>query len=171
MKTLEKKFNIQKSEYQGKKNYEGNQLKKILDNIPIIQEIVPKEFHPLIDAFSALKELKMATYGQRLNYCSPRPAPYYRNVVKNVERKWNKINEQFKTSLTPKIHAIIDHIPDYIEEKGIALGKTSDQLIEATHQQHNKLFNRSGYFVKVLNSPAHKSRLEKGVHHYNSYHV
>ena len=75
------------------------------------------------------------------------------------------------TSLTPKIHAIVDHIPDYIEEKGIALGKTSDQLIEATHQQHNKLFNRSGYFVKVLNSPAHKSRLEKGVHHYNSYHV
>ena len=102
MKTLEKKFNIKKSEYQGKKNYEGNQLKKILDNIPIIQEIVPKEFHPLVDAFSALKELKMATYGQRLNYCSPRPAPYYRNVVKNVERKWNKINEQFKQAWLQK---------------------------------------------------------------------
>ena len=109
-------------------------LNHILDNIPIIQDTVPHEFHPLVDAFSALKELRMATYGQRLNYCSPRPAPYYRNVVKNVERKWDDVHEKFGTSLTPKIHVIIDHIPDYIEEKGISLGKTSDQLIEATKQ-------------------------------------
>ena len=95
------------------------QIKKILDNIPIIQATVPHEFHPLVDAFSALKELRMATYGQRLNYCSPRPAPYYRNVVKNVERKWDDVHEKFGTSLTPKIHVIMDHIPDYIEEKGL----------------------------------------------------
>ena len=113
----------------------------------------------------------MATYGQRLTYCSPRPAPYHRSVVQNVQRKWDNVHEPFGTSITPKVHAIVDHIPDYIEENGIALGKTSDQLIESTHQQHNRLFTRSKYFVKVLNSPAHKSRLEKGVHHYNTYNV
>ena len=52
MKFLENKLNIKKSEYQGRVNYEGNQVKKILDNIPIIQETAPPPFHPLVDAFS-----------------------------------------------------------------------------------------------------------------------
>lgn len=80
-------------------NRKGNQIRKILDNIPIILETVPQEFHPLVDAFSALRELRMATYGQRLTYCSPRPAPYYRNVVKNLERKWNTINQSLLCSI------------------------------------------------------------------------
>ena len=63
------------------------------------------------------------------------------------------------------------HIPEFIEKKKLALGKTSDQLIENTHQHTNKIFSRSSYYVKNVNSPAHKSKLERGLAQYNSYNV
>ena len=62
-------------------------------------------------------------------------------------------------------------MPEYIEENDLSLGRTSDQLIESSHQHTNKLFNRSKYYVKDVSSPAHKKGLRKGVNHYNSYNV
>ena len=81
------------------------------------------------------------------------------------------MKEKYKVGFTNKSHVICAHVPEYVEEKGVSLGRTSDQLIEQTHQHTNKLFNRSHYYVKNLNSQAHKDRLEKGLNHYNSYNV
>ena len=67
------------------------------------------------------------------------------------------------------LHPSLSHVADYIEEKGLPLGRTSDQLIENTHCQTNRIFNRSHYYVKNLNSPAHKKKLGQGLNHYNSY--
>ena len=53
----------------------------------------------------------------------------------------------------------IAHIPQYIEKKQIAFGKTSDQLIEQTHQQTSKVFSRSNYFVKRLDSPSSQRKI------------
>ena len=77
---------------------------------------------------------------------------------------------KYKITVPNKAH-ISAHIPQYIEKKKIALGKTSDNLIEQTHQQTNKVFSRSNYFVKRLDSPAHKEKLGKGVQRYNSYNI
>ena len=69
-------------------------------------------------------------------------------------------------SITNKSHVICSHVPDYIEEKGLPLGRSSDQLIENTHCQTNRIFNRSHYYVKDLNSPAHKKKLGQGINHF-----
>ena len=167
--TLQKKLNIMKSDYQGKQKFEGNQVQKILSNLTFIKEHVPTQFHDLVDVLEALKEVKDATFTNQLRYCSPRPAPYYRNVVENYKRKCQTVLEKYKVSTTNKSHMIIGHVADYIEEKGLPLGRTSDQLIENTHCQTNRIFNRSHYYVKDLNSPAHKKKLGQGLNHYNSY--
>ena len=74
-------------------------------------------------------------------------------------------NFVMEKALFNKAHIICQHIPEYVEKKKMALDRTSDQLIEATHAQTNKLFSRSKYFVKALNSPAHKSKIEKVLKH------
>ena len=106
-----------------------------------------------------------------LSYCSPRPNPYYRNVIQNFENKWHHLQQKFGITSPPKVHIICEHIDEYIESKGIALGRTSDQLIEQTPQQTNKLFTKSHYYVKDLSSPAHKTKLRQGVNHYNTYNI
>ena len=118
-----------------------------------------------------MKEVKMATYGQNLKYCSPRPNPYYKNVVKNLERKWKNAQSKYSITFPNKIHIMSQHIPEFIENKKLALGKTSDQLIERTHQHTNRIFSRNNYYVKDVNSPAHKAKLKRGLSHYNAYNV
>ena len=66
----------------------------------------------------------------QLRYCSPRPAPYYRNVVSNYERKCQLVLEKYKVSITNKFHMIFGHVANYIEVKGLPLGRTSDQQVQ-----------------------------------------
>lgn len=87
----------------------------------------------MVDVLEALKEVKDTTFTSQLRYCSSRPAPYYRNVVSNYERKCQLVLEKYKVSITNKSHMIIGHVADYIEKKGLPLCRTSDQLIENTH--------------------------------------
>ena len=86
-------------------------------------------------------------------------------------KKWKHVQSKFSITCPNKIHIMCQHIPEFIEKKKLALGKTSDQLIENTHQHTNKIFSRSCYYVKNVNSPAHKSKLERGLAQYNSYNV
>ena len=79
------------------------------------------------------------------------------------------LNELFKVSYTNKIHIIIDHVPEYIREKKLSLGQTSDQVIEASHQFVNKRFQNSKYTINNTEHPNHGKKLLKGMHHINSY--
>ena len=69
MKNLQSELNILKSDYQGKQKFEGNQVQKILNNLFIIKQHVPSEFHDIVDVLEALKEVKDATFTSQLRYC------------------------------------------------------------------------------------------------------
>ena len=92
-------------------------------------------------------------------------------MVKFFEDKTIQLQQKFKVTIPNKWHYVIDHVPEYVDKNNWSLGKTSDQLIESTHQHTNKIFKRSRYFVKDVSSPAHKNGVKNGVNHYNSYHV
>ena len=57
----------------------------------LLSQHVPSEFHDIVEVLESLKEVKDVTFTNQLRYCSPRPAPYYRNVVKNYEKSANKL--------------------------------------------------------------------------------
>ena len=124
MKQIESSLHILKSHYQGKQNFEGNQLRRLLDNLMLVEEIVPQEFNDFVDIFKALREIKLSMIGNNLTYCSPRPNPYFRNVVKNFENKWTHLQQKYGITSPSKVHIICEHIPEYIESKGMALGRT-----------------------------------------------
>ena len=91
-----------------------------------------------MEVLEAMREVRLSTYGQSLKYCSPRPNPYYKNVVLNFENKWKHLQQKYKIPCPNKVHILCQHIPEYVNKKEASLGRTSDQLIEATHAQTNK---------------------------------
>ena len=130
-----------------------------LGNLTLVEKEVPREFSDLVDILHAVKEVRMATYGQNKKYCSPRPNPYFKNVLTNLERKWKHAQSKFNITCPNKVHHMCHNIPEIIERKKLALGKTSDHLIESTQQHTNRIFSRSNYYVKDVNSPADKTKL------------
>ena len=126
----------------------------------MIESQIPGEYCEFIEVFDAINEVRLATYGNSLTYCSPRPAPYFKNVLKNFEEKTYNLKQNFKVTIPNKWHYAIEHVHEYIDKTNLSLGRTSDQLIESSHQHANKLFSRSKYYVKDVSSPAHKQGLK-----------
>ena len=117
------------SHNQGKKKYEGNQCSKILKNVTIIENEIPEQFQEFIEVLDAFNEVKFTTYGNSLSYCSPRPPPYYKNVVKFFEDKTIQLQQKYKVTIPNEWHYVIYHVPEYVDKNNWSLGKTSDQLI------------------------------------------
>ena len=90
-------------------------------------------------------------------------------IIKDLEKTVNILKDNFQVSITNKMHILVTHVPEYIQETRLSLGQTSDQLIEASHQYVNKRFQGSNYYVKNVENPLHGEKLLKGVNHINSY--
>ena len=101
--------------------------------------------------------------------CGKKLKPNALKVIKEFENNMDILNDLFKVSYTNKVHIIIDHVPEYIREKKLSLGQTSDQVIEASHQFVNKRFQNSKYTINNTEHPSHGKKLLKGMHHVNSY--
>ena len=69
------------------------------------------------------------------------------------------------------MHIILEHLMDYLDETGLSLVKTSDELIENMHQYLHKLLLKSFYKVKDVTNPNHGKRLYRAVMHLNSYNI
>lgn len=109
-----------------------------MKNINIIEKELPEECQECIEVLDEFNEVRFTIYGNSLSYCSPRPAPYYKNVVKNFEEKTVNLRKKCNVTIPNKWHYVIEHVPEYVDKKNISLGRTSDQLIESVHQHTNK---------------------------------
>ena len=125
-------------------------------------EVLTEEEIPFYDGFENLRQFKIACCGNLLD-------PNVIDIIKELEKSVNILKDKFKISITNKMHIIIAHVPEYIQETRLSLGQTSDQLIEASHQHVNKRFQGSNYTVKDIENPLHGEKLLKGVHHINYY--
>ena len=81
------------------------------------------------------------------------------------------LHGKYRFSITPKIHILISHVPQYIRLTGKSLGHVTDQTIENCHQLVNRRMERSKYYVKAVESDTHGENLLKGILHVNSYNI
>ena len=66
------------------------------------------------------------------------------------------LHKEFKITITPKIHIIMDHLADFFRMNGgQSLKITTDQLIEASHQHVKNVFRNSLYNVQDPTSEYH----------------
>ena len=65
--------------------------------------------------FDAINEVRHATYGNSLSYFSPRPAPYFKNVLKIFEEKTYNLKKNFKVTIPNQWHCTKEYVNEYIE--------------------------------------------------------
>ena len=64
----------------------------------------------------------------------------YASTIRNFELKWVVLKVKYKVSITNKCHIAFTHVQQAIERTGKALGEFSEQVVEATHQKFNTVW-------------------------------
>ncbi len=71
--------------------------------------------------------------------------------------------------MTPKVHVVIHHVPEYVRRTGVQLGPTSEQALASQHRFFDFFYHK--FKVNCTKSPVSRERLLKSVLHYNSCHL
>ena len=78
-------------------------------------------------------------------------------------------NSKLGLNFTPKIHAVIFHIPEFCLHTKRSLGFYSEQASESVHHDFSLIW--ANYKVNSLSHPGYHKRLLNAVCIYNSRHI
>ncbi len=78
------------------------------------------------------------------------------------------ITSTFHISMTPKVHIVLHHIPQFIGMTQMPLGLFSEEVVE---EQHKRLKFYKRYGVNCTYNRNFPNRFLNSVIHYNSYHI
>lgn len=126
--------------------FNGNSCRKLLKNHKLMLKFVPLEFQFIQHLMGSMNAIVESCFGSVLD-------PTYREKIDHFEYLMIK----YEIPWTPKVHILIDHVPDFIEEKGHPLGLYSEQSLETIHfafDEHLSKFkikpSRSDFPKKLL---------------------
>ena len=149
--------NVKKADYHGGK-FEGNECRKLLDNVHKLTELCPADFSPYVDAFEKLNDVVHSCYGNDL-------LPDYDLNINDFKDAFL----QLKISVTPKVHAIFFHIEDFCSLTKMGLGPWSEQASESVHQEFSKCWKK--YTIKSTDNPLYGIKLLEAVQMFNSLNI
>ena len=95
----------------------------------------------------------------------------HRDIVKKLEDSVMKLNKEFKVPVTPKLHIIFEHLPEYFELTGKTLRKKTDQTVESTHAKLDKFIRSHNYQIRDVNSEKAGEYLLRAIKNFNSYNL
>ena len=107
-----------------------------MKNIDKLESKIPDEHKSILDAFKATKYLNTCISGKVLDKNWKDSVDKFQEVIMFLHGKYG-------LSLTPKIHSLMTHVPQYIMVTGKPLGYISDQTVENAHQLVNMGFECS----------------------------
>ena len=117
-----------------------------------------------IDAMRDLKEVYRIAHTKDVD-------PNHREIVKKFENSVMILHKEYKVPITPKLHIIIDHLPEFFDYTGKTLRKRTDQTVESTHSKFDKFVKIHNYQVRDVKSDKVGENLLKAVKHFNSYNL
>ncbi len=146
---------VQREPYHGGV-FNGNACRKLLGKVSYLEETCPhKEY---INTFKAFTEVVDACFGKELAADYKDKINYFHMCFASLEG----------VNITPKLHALIFHVPQFCDYHGLGLGHFSEQASEAVHKDFNMLWKR--YSVSPVNSK-YGERLLAATREYASRHV
>ena len=86
-----------------------------MNNIEKLEYKIPDEHKSIIDAFTATKYLNKCVSGKVLD-------DNWKESIEKFEEVIMFLNGKYGLSVTPKMHILITHVPQYIEMTGKPLG-------------------------------------------------
>jgi len=125
-------------------------------------DILPDDLLPFYECFKATAEAIDSAFGFVLD-------PYYEEKFTKFTEKYLKLVNDFKISVTNKVHIMIKHVPQFIELKGISLGGYSEEAVESAHHSFDLHYNR--YRIKDINHFNYGKKMLAAVLSYNAMHL
>lgn len=144
-----KKCNVSRKCNQGRHSmFVGNDCKKLLNSIDILDSFKCLEICSYVEVFRKLKSVVEACFSIKLD-------PKYKESIENFKKSYLAL----EISVTPKIHIIFEHVVEFCEYYGQGLGYFSEQAMEAVHCDFKATWNNykiskdhEDYFTNLLRS-------------------
>ena len=76
--------------------------------------------------------------------------------------------ENVGIAITPKVHCLYDHVPEFISRHGLSLGKFAEQTCESVHCDFLKEWKR---YMCDVSHPTYPDKIKSCVVKYNSKHL
>ena len=88
------RLDVKREKYHGGKS-NGNDSRKLLKNVKLLEELCPPKFRNFVEAFRAFNEVVTVCYGRDLS-------PVYKDKIERFKVRYQMLN----INTTPKVHAV-----------------------------------------------------------------
>ena len=144
-----------------KKEFQGPQCVKILNNLDLLRLYLPEDLHSYVDALESIKIIYKIATAKEVD-------PDHRNIIEKFEQ-WKVLMDEHGETMPLKVHIIVHHLSDYFDEAGKTLRTTSDQFVEAAHHKVKHFIDSHPNYNHVDKSTDEYGQAAlAGVTHFNS---
>ena len=145
-----------------KKEFQGPQCVKILNNLDLLRIYLPDDLHCYVDALESIKNIYQIATAKEVD-------PDHRVIIENFNEQWKVLMNEYGETMPLKAHIIVDHLSDYFDEAGKTLRTTNDQFIEAAHHKVKHFIDSHPNYNHVDKSTDEYGEAAlAGVTHFNS---
>ena len=138
----------------------GNDCMKMLKNIDKLQQMAPIQIQRFVHLLRIFYKIVESCFGMDLD-------PDYKVYIKNFKQVYSDLH----IKVTPKVHILTEHIPDFCEKNNRSLGWFSEQALESTHHDfHVNTWKKQSY-KRNLGHSNYASKLKDAVVSYNSKNI
>ena len=144
-----KHLHLKREDYHGGL-FNGNDCRKLLKNVSILEEIAPPKSVEFVTTFKAFNKVVEACYGRYLS-------PNFKEMIEHFRKCFIKLN----IAITPKVHAVFYHIAEFCEKKNMGLAPWSEQTAESLHHDFKTIWEN--FKVRDISHPEYGERLLKAI--------
>ncbi len=90
----------------------GNEEERSITCNAFLKEVVPSSVHQLVECLEALHRVVIGVFGQIL-------VPGFENDTSTFEEKLTGAMRTHNPRMTPKVHALVHHVPEYVSRTGV----------------------------------------------------
>ena len=138
-------------------HFNGNSSKRLLNKLDFLRSISPIGCLKYIQCFDSFKTVIHSCYGYSLD-------ENFKDHINEFKVAYMDIS----IPVTPKVHAIWYHIPEFCSAVNEGLARWSEQASETVHADFKQTWKK--YSVSICH-PAYSSRLLSAVQEYNASHL
>ena len=165
---FQKKFGFERSEGRGGQ-YNGVTIREILKTERVREDIRTWEEVPANVSEAVVDYLK-ATWDVYLVSMKKDFDEHHAQVFKRFQEKFLLVRKILKVSETVKVHCVVKHMSQYMENCRTTFAWTSDEFIESLHSKLRKFQEKHNLAIRKkrkFGSPLHLKRLMSTIANFN----
>ena len=156
------KLHISPASYHGGENFNGPGCHKLLQNIDQLELLVQTsssfQAQPFVQAFRDFRAVVHSCFGMSLGQD-------FAQLIQTFKESCSHL----PVSITPKLHILFFHVPEFIQRRNMPLGIFSEQGSETVHQDFQKFWDTR--YKRDMSHPNYADQLLTSIIHYNSKHL